>query len=110
MKRTARRMSATIADIGYLGLLPCLTANTVNPFSVNGGAVGARRTIDVERQRETILVPVYHIGDDRRLARLLGRTLEDSRRCRAPTRDDYRKCDERAQTMARSHARQTIAA
>jgi hypothetical protein len=37
MKRTARRLSATIADMGYLGLLPCLTANTVNPLSVNGG-------------------------------------------------------------------------
>jgi len=37
MKRTARRMSATISDMGYLGVLPCLTANTVNPFSFNGG-------------------------------------------------------------------------
>ncbi|HEU5182914.1 MAG TPA: hypothetical protein VFU01_00005, partial [Gemmatimonadaceae bacterium] len=37
LERTARRKSATIADIGYLGLLPCLTANTVNPFSFSGG-------------------------------------------------------------------------
>ena len=32
-----RRTSDTIADMGYLGLLPCLTANTVNPFSFNNG-------------------------------------------------------------------------
>jgi hypothetical protein len=37
MKRIARRISATIADMGYLVLLPCRTAKTVNPFSVNGG-------------------------------------------------------------------------
>ena len=37
MKRTDRRTSATIDDNGYLGQLPCLTAKTVNPFSINGG-------------------------------------------------------------------------
>jgi hypothetical protein len=37
MKRTERRMSATIDDKGYLGQLPCRTAKTVNPFSFNGG-------------------------------------------------------------------------
>ena len=31
------RTSATIADMGYLGLLPCLTANAVNPFAFNNG-------------------------------------------------------------------------
>jgi len=36
-ERTARRTSATIAAMGYLRLLPCLTANTVNPFSFNNG-------------------------------------------------------------------------
>ena len=28
---------ASVGDMGYLGLLPCLTANTVNPFSFNNG-------------------------------------------------------------------------
>jgi len=37
MKRTERRMSATIDDKGYVGQLPCLTAKMVNPFSLNGG-------------------------------------------------------------------------
>ena len=42
MKRTDRRMSATSDDKGYVGRLPCLTTNTVNPFSFNGGAVWAK--------------------------------------------------------------------
>jgi hypothetical protein len=29
--------SIAIDDMGYLGQLPCLTAKTVNPFSMNGG-------------------------------------------------------------------------
>jgi hypothetical protein len=42
MKRTDRRMSATTDDKGYLGRLPCLTTNTVNPFSFNGGEAWAK--------------------------------------------------------------------
>jgi hypothetical protein len=30
-------MSATIDDMAYFGQLPCLTAKTVYPFSINGG-------------------------------------------------------------------------
>ncbi len=37
MKRTERRMPATIDDKGYLGQLPCRTAKTVNPLSFKGG-------------------------------------------------------------------------
>ncbi len=69
-------MSATTDDKGYLGRLPCLTTNTVNPFSFNGGGglgenlgelharlplaahdgddastVGAGRTVHVEHKR-----------------------------------------------------------
>jgi hypothetical protein len=42
MKRTDRRTSATTDDRGYLARLPCLTTNTVNPFSFNGGAAWAK--------------------------------------------------------------------
>src|SRR4029450_3230052 len=42
MKRTDHRMSATTDDKGYLGRLPCLTTNTVNPFSFNAGAAWAK--------------------------------------------------------------------
>jgi hypothetical protein len=75
----------------------------------DAGAVGVCRTVDVESQREAILVPVHHIRGDQRPARL-GRTRRARGRCCARACEKSGKYDERTQAGAHSDAHHATAA